>query len=106
MDFQSGRGRSRPSVKTEARAAPVTFRHLRTERHRRVKPEPAPRQNQQRHAVSTTLLHSDGPGTPRRPAAGRTGAAAQAAVPLHAGQHLHGSDHQPGQGESTSGSFL
>lgn len=56
------------------------------------------------HAVSATLLHRDGAGGPGRSPLWQTGDEAQEppAVPVRAGVHIHGSDHQPGQGESST----
>lgn len=56
------------------------------------------------HAVSATLLHVDSAGGtgpfPRRQS--RPAAQESVFVPVHAGVHIHGSDHQPGQGEFKS----
>lgn len=66
---------------------------------------PASDSIQRRHyAFSSTVVHGDGTGGSGRSADAQTRPAAEesGSVPVQAGVHLHGSDHQPGQGESTS----
>ena len=60
------------------------------------------------HAESATLVHGDGTGGTGRFPPGQTRAAAEepVVVPVQAGVHVHGSDHQPGQGESSTAAPL
>lgn len=73
---------------------------------RRLRPGVGHRSTAKQHAVRAKLLHVDRIGrastdTQRRPAAQDC-----AVVPVQAGVNVHGSDHQPGQGESTSAAPL
>lgn len=60
------------------------------------------------HAESATLVHGDGSGGTDRfpPGQTRTAAEEPVVVPVQAGVHVHGSDHQPGQGESSTAAPL